>query len=528
MNLTKYKLKTLLLLGFGAIISFTIVLLFIISVYTNRLANVSESLLHHPLVVSNAVRDIEINIYAMNLELEYLVLRDAHNDLVKVSRTLDSLERNTLEKFNIVKQSFLGNPKDVENTYQSFMNWRSTRSEIILCIQKNEHSKAILKLNDANQKNISELFLKTRKMIEFASNKASDFHKSSVQIRNSIYRTLIFFSLLLISLSILASIVITRIITIPITKIIKDIIRISKQNFNVDIDFKGNHHLLLLESSVKKLEELSIELVKEYNNKSALQQEIEQSQKALIYIVEDVNEIKAELEKTVLRLSYSNNELESFVYSISHDLRAPLRSIMGFSEIISKRYADRLNEEGLKYFGYVLEASRNMANLIEDLIRFSRLAKNPVAKESVNLNEIIDTVKKNLFQDITDKDAQLIVPENLPEVKGDRALLGQIYANLIQNAIMYSRINTRPEVVLSVDEDENSFILKVKDNGQGIPKEHQEKVFNIFQRLHSNEDYPGTGIGLAIVKKAVMALDGSVYVESEVNVGSTFFISLPK
>ena len=247
---------------------------------------------------------------------------------------------------------------------------------------------------------------------------------------------------------------------------------------------------------------------------------------------EEIRKLNLELELRVAQrtaqLQDVNKELESFVYSVSHDLRAPLRSIMGFSEIISKRHKDRLNDEGVVYFGYILEASRNMANLIEDLLHFSRLAKQRVDKELINLNELFDTVLQSLTQDIQDHKAKIVLPETMPDIPGDNSLLIQIFTNLIHNAILYQQKGIIPEIVLSIDESEQYFIIRVKDNGQGIPKEHHEKIFNIFQRLHSNDEYPGTGIGLSIVKKAVTALGGLITLESEVNQGSMFIVTLPK
>jgi len=245
----------------------------------------------------------------------------------------------------------------------------------------------------------------------------------------------------------------------------------------------------------------------------------------------EIQELNKELELRVLKrtqeLVDTNKELESFVYSVSHDLRAPLRSIMGFSEIISRRHSSSFNEEGKAYFGYVLEASKNMANLIEDLLRFSRLTKKSVGKETIELNDILEQVLQNLNHDILESKAKIIVPDNRPAIYADRSLLGQILSNLISNGIKYHRKGVDPEIIISVDRNEEISTIKISDNGQGIPKEHHEKIFNIFQRLHSNEEYPGTGIGLSIVKKAVASLGGKINVESELNIGSTFSVVLP-
>lgn len=247
---------------------------------------------------------------------------------------------------------------------------------------------------------------------------------------------------------------------------------------------------------------------------------------------EEIQKLNQELELRVaqrtLQLEEANKELESFVYSVSHDLRAPLRSIMGFSQIISRRHKDHLNDEGRQYFDYILEASQNMGNLIEDLLRFSRMTKGSVDKELVDLNDVMENVKQNLNQDILVSGAQLIIPENLPGIMAERSLLMQVFTNLIQNAMKYHRKNVVPEVVVSLSDQGNNWVIKIKDNGLGIAKEHHDKIFNIFQRLHPSDEYSGTGIGLAIVKKAIATLGGSITLDSEVNDGTTFFVTLPQ
>ena len=249
-------------------------------------------------------------------------------------------------------------------------------------------------------------------------------------------------------------------------------------------------------------------------------------------IEQEVIKLNKQLELRVAQrtsqLESVNKELESFVYSVSHDLRAPLRSINGFAEIISKRHKDNLNTEGLEYFGFILEASNNMAQLIEDLLRFSRLTKNPVANEPISLKHIFDNVLRNLHQDIIERKAKIIIPKNLPVIESDRALLIQIFTNLIHNGLIYQKNGNIPEVKINVLDTDNKYIIEVIDNGIGIPTEYHEKIFNIFQRLHSNDDYPGTGIGLSIVSKAVKALGGSIEIYSELDKGSTFKISFLK
>lgn len=237
------------------------------------------------------------------------------------------------------------------------------------------------------------------------------------------------------------------------------------------------------------------------------------------------NHLERLIEDRTSELESANRELREFTYSVSHDLRAPLRSIMGFSEIISKRHRTSLNEEGIRYFDFIMEASNNMSRLIEDLLQYSRLGKKE--NEMVDMKSIIDNVLLNLEKEITELDAEIILPNKFPVVFSNRTLIEQIVFNLSNNSIKYHSKGERPKLEIAIEESPKKILITVKDNGIGIPHEYHEKIFNIFQRLHSDAEYPGTGIGLAIVKKSVTVLNGKVWLESDSGKGSTFFVELP-
>ncbi|MDD3861242.1 MAG: ATP-binding protein, partial [Bacteroidales bacterium] len=246
----------------------------------------------------------------------------------------------------------------------------------------------------------------------------------------------------------------------------------------------------------------------------------------------ELNILNAELEERVsqrtAQLVAINKELESFSYSISHDLRAPLRAIYGFSQIISTRHKDSLNVEGQQYIDYVVAASVRMEQLINDLLNFSRLGRKSIELHPVDLNDIIQEMKMEFKQKIEEVDAQLLFDNNLPVLKGDKSLFRQIFINLIGNAITYRRKEVQLIINISHEESSKHHIIKVSDTGIGIKKEYWEKIFNIFQRLHSEDEYPGTGIGLATVKKSVELMNGEITVDSVYGDGSTFIIKFIK
>ena len=249
-------------------------------------------------------------------------------------------------------------------------------------------------------------------------------------------------------------------------------------------------------------------------------------------MVAHVRESQQGLEERVrartAELEDRNTELEAFAYSISHDLRAPLRAMQGFSLALLEDYGDRLDEAGRRYAERVITAARTMDRLIDDLLAYSRLARAELRLVPLDLGRLMRTSLDQLDGEVQGRAARITVAEPLPAVVGHGATLAQVFVNLIANAIKFVPADRAPEVLVRAEPQGERVRVWVEDNGIGIAAEHHERIFRVFERLHRAEDYPGTGIGLAIVRKGVERMGGRVGLESALGSGSKFWIDLPR
>jgi signal transduction histidine kinase len=239
-----------------------------------------------------------------------------------------------------------------------------------------------------------------------------------------------------------------------------------------------------------------------------------------------VGRLNEELAARAAQLETANRELESFSYSVSHDLRSPLRAVDGFSQMLEEDYAGRLDEEGRRLLAVIRDNSRRMGMLIDDLLAFSRLGRKPVAATEVDMTAMVGEVLKEL-QAGSDGDLPRCVNGALPPAWGDRALLRQVWANLLSNAVKFTRGQDTPLVEVSGEMRDHENIYCVKDNGAGFDMRYYDKLFGVFQRLHSAEQFPGTGVGLAIVQRVVVKHGGRVWAEGEEGRGAAFYFALP-
>jgi PAS domain S-box-containing protein len=239
-----------------------------------------------------------------------------------------------------------------------------------------------------------------------------------------------------------------------------------------------------------------------------------------------IEELNEALEKQIRGLAAANQELDAFSYSISHDLRAPLRAMQGFSEALLEDYGARLDATGHDYAHRIVAASRQMDTLIQDLLAYSRIVRGEVSLEPVSLETVVDEACAPLETEFKERGGECIVERPLGRALAHRTVLGQIVTNLLGNALKFTRPDTPPRVRVRSERADGRVRFWVEDNGIGIGPEHHERIFRAFERLHGVQQYPGTGIGLAIVQKGAARLGGQAGVESEPGVGSRFWVEL--
>jgi signal transduction histidine kinase len=254
-----------------------------------------------------------------------------------------------------------------------------------------------------------------------------------------------------------------------------------------------------------------------------LQVEVEQRK----HREDEILKLNNELAKRAGELETSNNELESFAYSVSHDLRAPLRHVVGYSELLQKQAPSLLDEKSRRFIQTILESAKRMGNLIDDLLAFSRIGRTETKKTLVSLDPLVKEVVAEIGQDTRGRDIVWNIAP-LPVCYGDRSMLRLVIFNLLSNAVKFTRMRAPAEIEIGCADGENEVEVFVRDNGAGFDMQYVDKLFGVFQRLHLPEEFEGTGIGLATVRRIVHRHGGKVRAEGGVDYGATLYFSLPK
>lgn len=236
-------------------------------------------------------------------------------------------------------------------------------------------------------------------------------------------------------------------------------------------------------------------------------------------------ELNKDLKKKNEDLERMNQELEAFSYSVSHDLRSPLRSINGYASILKEEYEEKLDDDAERLLDKIIGSALKMSNLIDSLLSLSRLGRKETLNRSVKIKPLVQKVLRE-FEKVPNRENINIIINDLPDTEGDLELIKQIFVNLISNAIKYSSKKEKPQIEIGAYEKEGETVYYVRDNGAGFNMAYKEKLFGVFQRLHGAKEFEGIGIGLAIVKRIVNRHGGNIWAEGEMDEGATFYFTL--
>jgi light-regulated signal transduction histidine kinase (bacteriophytochrome) len=258
-----------------------------------------------------------------------------------------------------------------------------------------------------------------------------------------------------------------------------------------------------------------------------LEQRVDERTQELRTACGELQKTNAELRQLTAELETANSELEAFSYSVSHDLRGPLRAIDGFSSILLEDYADQLNAEGQRLLNMIRRNMQRMNQLIDDLLAFSRVSRQEMTMSEFCMKDLVNAVVEELSP-IAAPDRRQVHIQPLPLTRGDPTLIRQVLVNLLSNAIKFTRHKEAPVIEIGARVDQTATIYFLKDNGVGFDMQHAEKLFGVFQRLHSQREFEGTGVGLAIVQRIIQRHGGRVWAEAKVGEGATFYFTLPR
>lgn len=309
-------------------------------------------------------------------------------------------------------------------------------------------------------------------------------------------------------LAYLLSLKLQRSISTPISDLVSTASAISKHSdYSVRARKSGNDELGVLTDAFNHM----------------LKQIEEQNDEITLFNIQ----LEQKVKRRTHELEVANKELEAFSYTVSHDLRAPLRAINGYINILLEDYGDKLDPEAIQLSHNVLGNAAKMRQLIDDLLDFFRVGRKELVREPVHMKEMVESLVADLRLQESDREIHFDI-QDLPTIEADNSAIKQVWVNLLSNALKYSRDKAKTLVEIGFKEEEDTIVYFVKDNGAGFDMRYKHKLFGVFQRLHSQEEFEGTGIGLAIIQRVVAKHGGRVWAESELGQGATFYFSLSK
>jgi signal transduction histidine kinase len=539
--------------GFGIVVGLVLVLGAVAIYEMKAVAGFTRELHEHPLKVSNAVRDIRTEIVEIRRDMKDLLLKDDPEQIRVTINDIDRREQAVFSLFTVLVDRYLGPRQDIDVAYQAFVEWRPIRLKSISLLQKGQKEAAAAIIHGEGGDYVEVLHEKILPISNFATGKAESFYRDAMRYRRHHLLAMSGLIALIAGASIVTGTMITRSITDPIGQIIEEMNKVGGGELGLKIRMDRADEIGQLARAFNTMTENLQKTTASRDELNAANQQLTATEQQLRATNQQLqaNELQLraaneELKANAAELSFRNAELQSIVYTVSHDLKSPLVNIKGFSEelevqscklikhlsladlpeTIRREVMPLLEEEIPKSLHFIQASTAKMKGLLDGFLRVSKIRSVPIQKETLDMNALVKSVLATMQYQIESGGIAVTV-DDLPPCVGDSGQINQVISNLVDNALKYRDQNRPGAIHISGRRDGDCVSYWVKDNGIGIDRRHQDKVFEMFHRLDPNCPVSGDGLGLTIVSRILDRHQGRIRLESEPGKGSTFYISLP-
>ena len=489
-------------MGVGIAIALIVVLLSVVLVTSDRVAEKDKK--HQQLMdVYKSVSELDIVTYDYLLHREKRMEQQWNTKHDSLGEILDGLAGE--EELVSIRADYT----ILDNLFSQITTNYEERQRLIRDGASQEKINAITELEE---RRVAQLLITSHSLITDASIGAEKARTEATETqRVASNLTVILMTVLAITIT-TSSLLIARSISKPLTKLADYSRRVGKGKYTTDIEIEGKDEIASVASDVKSMVR---QLRKHHEHLEELVEERTSNLKART----------AELEQANTEVAAINKELEAFAYSVSHDLRAPLRSIDGFSHALMEDYPDKLGKQGKDYLQRVRKAAQHMAVLIDDLLALSRVTRSEMKQDTVDLSALAQSIAEELQETQPERQVDFVIAPGLT-TSGDSQLLHQLMENLLGNAWKFTGQHPKAKIEFGTSQVDGKETFFVRDNGAGFDMTYADKLFGVFQRLHSQEEFPGTGVGLATVQRIAHRHGGQVWAEGKVEEGATFYFTL--
>jgi len=533
----------------------------------NRVADLTEDLYEHPLVVSTAVLRIHTNIIIMHRAMKDIVLSDSPAATDLYHSIVEKREEQVLTDFALVEERFLGDIEMVEAARRTFIAWKPIREGVLRQVQEGKRPEAADISQTTSNRQVEEIESKIGVLRDYARNKSREFLAAAKQTRSR--------TVWLVWVSLGGSLVLAGFVMFKAVRIEDQLLEFNKQldlkvrqrtaelatanesltaqneestAMNEELTAQNDAIMAMNEEVTAQNEEITAmneEIVKLNQRLSEMNDALEgrvaektaellAANQELMAKYDEIMEFNEKMEQRVrdrtAELEALNREMEGFNHSVSHDLRAPVRHIVGFAGILQETLAEKLDADGRDYLQIMIGAAHKLEQMMDALLAFSRAGKADMLQQRVDMTAIVGEIVESLNAECKERGIVWKINE-LPEVIGDRTLLKLVWGNLLGNAVKYTQHNASAKIEICADRDSQDdavVVFSVKDNGAGFDMRYKDKLFGLFQRLHGENEFAGSGVGLANAKRVIVRHGGKIWAEGKVNEGATFYFTLEK